>query len=82
NVFNDNIIEILGKFQNGDLSQRLNIEVQSPNIVKLKSVMNKMAQELEQNIVNVLKVIDEYSSYKYLNKVDITKFENHILQLA
>ncbi|WP_026803165.1 methyl-accepting chemotaxis protein [Aliarcobacter lanthieri] len=82
NIFIDNTIEILGKFQNGDLSQRLNIEVQSPNLVKLKSVMNKMAQELEQNIVNVLKIIDQYSSYKYLNKVDITKFENHILQLA
>lgn len=51
---------ILSKFQNGDLSQRLNVEVDDPNLVKLKSVMNKMAEELEQNIVNVLKVIDEY----------------------
>ncbi|RXJ91313.1 chemotaxis protein [Aliarcobacter trophiarum LMG 25534] len=82
NIFIQNTIEILAKFQNGDLSQRLNIEVQSPNLVKLKSVMNKMAEELEQNIVNILKIVDEYSSYNYLNKIDTTKFENHILQLA
>ena len=28
--------------------------------------MNQMAQELEKNIVNVLKVIDEYSKYDYV----------------
>ena len=82
NIFIENTITILSKFQNGDLSQRLNVEVDVPNLVKLKSVMNKMAEELEQNIVNVLKVIDEYSGYNYVNKVDTTKFSNHILKLA
>ncbi|MDN5105164.1 methyl-accepting chemotaxis protein [Aliarcobacter butzleri] len=82
NIFIENTITILSKFQNGDLSQRLNVEVDDPNLVKLKSVMNKMAEELEQNIVNVLKVIDEYSEYNYVNKVDTAKFSNHILKLA
>ncbi|MCG3662087.1 methyl-accepting chemotaxis protein [Aliarcobacter butzleri] len=82
NIFIENTITILSKFQNGDLSQRLNVEVDVPNLVKLKSVMNKMAEELEQNIVNVLKVIDEYSEYNYVNKVDTAKFSNHILKLA
>src|SRR5690606_22532544 len=59
NIFIDNSIEILGKFQKGDLSQRLNVEVEDQNLIKLKSVINQMAQELEQNIVNILKVIDE-----------------------
>ncbi|MFX4233166.1 methyl-accepting chemotaxis protein [Aliarcobacter butzleri] len=82
NIFIENTITILSKFQNGDLSQRLNVEVDDPNLVKLKSVMNKMAEELEQNIVNVLKIIDEYSEYNYVNKVDTIKFSNHILKLA
>ncbi|MCG3717996.1 methyl-accepting chemotaxis protein [Aliarcobacter butzleri] len=82
NIFIENTITILSKFQNGDLSQRLNVEVDDQNLVKLKSVMNKMAEELEQNIVNVLKIIDEYSEYNYVNKVDTTKFSNHILKLA
>ncbi|MFW3344860.1 methyl-accepting chemotaxis protein [Aliarcobacter butzleri] len=82
NIFIENTITILSKFQNGDLSQRLNVEVDDPNLVKLKSVMNKMAEELERNIVNVLKIIDEYSEYNYVNKVDTTKFSNHILKLA
>ncbi|MCG3680628.1 methyl-accepting chemotaxis protein [Aliarcobacter butzleri] len=82
NIFIENTITILSKFQNGDLSQRLNVEVDDPNLVKLKSVMNKMAEELEQNIVNVLKIIDEYSEYNYVNKVNTTKISNHILKLA
>ncbi|MDX4057487.1 methyl-accepting chemotaxis protein [Aliarcobacter skirrowii] len=82
NIFIDNSIEILGKFQKGDLSQRLNVEVEDQNLIKLKSVINQMAQELEQNIVNILKVIDEYSRYNYMNKVDTSKISNHILKLA
>ena len=70
------------KIPKGDLSQRLNIEVDDINLSKLKSVMNQMAQELEKNIVNVLKVIDEYSKYDYVNRVDTTKISNHILKLA
>jgi methyl-accepting chemotaxis protein len=82
NIFINNSIEILGKFQKGDLSQRLNVEVEEQNLIKLKSVINQMAQELEQNIVNILKVIDEYSRYNYMNKVDTSKISNHILKLA
>src|SRR5574344_64748 len=82
NLFIETTIDILEKFQKGDLSQRLNIEVDDINLSKLKSVMNQMAQELEKNIVNVLKVIDEYSKYDYVNRVDTTKISNHILQLA
>ena len=82
NLFIETTIDILEKFQKGDLSQRLNIEVDDINLSKLKSVMNQMAQELEKNIVNVLKVIDEYSKYDYVNRVDTTEISNHILQLA
>src|SRR5574344_551435 len=82
NLFIETTIDILEKFQKGDLSQRLNIEVDDINLSKLKSVMNQMAQELEKNIVNVLKVIDEYSKYDYVNRVDTTKISNHILKLA
>ena len=32
--------------------------------------------------MNVLKVIDEYSKYDYVNRVDTTKISNHILQIA
>ena len=49
-------IAVLGEFEQGDLCQRLNIEVDDINLSKLKSVMNQMAQELEKNIVNVLKM--------------------------
>ena len=40
NLFIETTIDILEKFQKGDLSQRLNIEVDDVNLSKLKSVMN------------------------------------------
>ena len=82
NKFIEETISILGKFQNGDLSQRLNIDISDDNLVKLKSVMNRMAEELENNIVSVLKVIDKYTNYNYLEKIDTSKISNHILRLA
>jgi len=82
NSFIDDTIEILSKFQNGDLSQRLNMEVSEVHLSKLKSVINNMGEVLEHNIKNVLKVIDEYSTYNYMNRVSTKKISNHLLQLA
>lgn len=36
NIFIENTITILSKFQNGDLSQRLNVEVDVPKFSKIK----------------------------------------------
>ncbi|MCB9096386.1 MAG: chemotaxis protein [Arcobacter sp.] len=80
-LINDTI-KVLGEFQKGDLSQRLSTDVTNPAFVKFKSVVNDMAKNLEENIENVLKIIDEYSKYNYLNKVDTTKFTHHLLKLA
>ncbi|OCL83196.1 methyl-accepting chemotaxis protein [Arcobacter porcinus] len=82
NLFIENSIEILTKFQKGDLSLRLDINVDDKHLIKLKSVINQMAEELEKNIQNILKVVNEYSKYKYTSKVDTSKFSNHILELA
>ena len=75
-------IKVLGEFQKGDLSQRLYTDVSNPALIQLKSVLNKMAHNLEENINNVLKIIDEYTKYKYLNKVDTNGFTHHLLELS
>lgn len=49
----DQTISVLGEFEQGDLCQRLNINVSNPALMQLKDVLNKMADNLESNIDNV-----------------------------
>ena len=78
----DETIAVLGEFEQGDLCQRLELNVSNPALMQLKTVLNNMASNLENNIDNVLKVIEEYSHYNYLNKVDEKGLKEHILKLA
>ncbi len=78
----DETIAVLGEFEQGDLCQRLNITVDNPALMELKNVLNKMANNLEKNIDNVLNILDEYSNYKYLNKIDKRGLKEHLLNLA
>jgi len=78
----DETIAVLGEFEQGDLCQRLNLEVSNPALMELKDVLNKMASNLENNIDNVLNILEEYSNYKYLNKIDQKGLKEHLLKLA
>ena len=78
----DETIAVLGEFEQGDLSQRLNISVSNPALMELKTVLNKMASNLESNIDNVLNILEQYSSYNYLNKISTKNLKEHLLKLA
>ncbi|MDN5114823.1 methyl-accepting chemotaxis protein [Aliarcobacter butzleri] len=78
----DETIAVLGEFEQGDLSQRLNISVNNPALTQLKEVLNKMASNLENNIAGVLKVLEQYSNYNYLNKIDQKGLKEHLLKLS
>jgi methyl-accepting chemotaxis protein len=78
----DETISVLGEFEQGDLCQRLNINVSNPALMQLKDVLNKMADNLESNIDNVLHVLEEYSNYHYLNKISTNNIKEHLLRLA
>ena len=78
----EDTIKVLGEFQKGDLSQRLDTKISNPSLVELKSVLNKMAENMEKNINNVLIIIDQYSNYNYLNKVDVNSMTSHLLKLG
>ncbi|QKF60108.1 methyl-accepting chemotaxis protein [Aliarcobacter lanthieri] len=78
----DETIEVLGEFEQGDLCQRLNQSVNNPVLMELKSVLNKMADNLEHNIDNVLNILEQYSTYSYLNKIDQKGLKEHLLKLA
>ncbi|WP_418187179.1 methyl-accepting chemotaxis protein [Aliarcobacter lanthieri] len=78
----DETIEVLGEFEQGDLCQRLNQSVNNPVLMELKLVLNKMADNLEHNIDNVLNILEQYSTYNYLNKIDQKGLKEHLLKLA
>ena len=54
----------------GDLSNRIKISSSNDGLNELKDLINLMLSKLEKNISNILSVLDEYSSYNYLNRVD------------
>jgi methyl-accepting chemotaxis protein len=78
----DETIAVLGEFESGDLCQRLDISVSNPALMELKVVLNKMADNLESNIDNVLHILEEYSQYHYLNKISTKDVKEHLLKLA
>ena len=78
----DETISVLGEFEQGDLCQRLHIDVSNPSLMQLKNVVNNMAEHLETNIDNILDVLEEYTKYNYLNQVKTTELKKDLLRLA
>ena len=78
----DETISVLAEFEQGDLCQRLHIDVSNPSLMQLKNVVNNMAEHLETNIDNILDVLEEYTKYNYLNNVKTTELKKDLLRLA
>jgi len=78
----DETITVLSEFEQGDLSQRLNLCVSNPSLMELKNVLNNMADNFETNIDNVLNILEEYSNYHYLNKITTKDLKKHLLKLS
>jgi methyl-accepting chemotaxis protein len=78
----DETISVLAEFEQGDLCQRLHIDVSNPSLMQLKNVVNNMAEHLETNIDNILDVLEEYTKYNYLNHVKTSELKKDLLRLA
>jgi len=78
----DETIAVLGEFEQGDLCQRLNTTVSNPALMELKEVLNKMGEHMEDNIDDVLNILEQYTSYNYLNKIDSKHLKKHLRKLA
>ena len=78
----DDAISVLTEFEQGDLSQRLSKNVSNPSLNELKDVLNKMANNLESNIDNILSVLEDYSKYDYIKTVDENSLKDDLLKLA
>jgi len=75
-------IKVLGEFEQGDLSQRLHLDVKNESLQKLKNVLNEMAKTLESNVENVLKVLQEYSNHNFIHQASKEGLKGLLLHLA
>ncbi|RXK04643.1 chemotaxis protein [Halarcobacter ebronensis] len=78
----DETINVLGEFEQGDLCQRLHLNVSNPAMMQLKSVLNKMAENLENNIDSILEILEKYSRFNYLDRVNTDGVKKDLLKLA
>ena len=78
----DEVVKVLGEFEQGDLSQRVSLKTHNPALSQLTSLLNQMGANIESNINNILDVLEEYSNYNYLKKVDTSGIKDHLLKLA
>ncbi len=75
-------VEVLNEFEGGNLSPRITTEVTNPTLNELKNVLNKMGDNLEKNIDNILAILEKFSKYDYLSRVDISNTKEHLEKLA
>jgi len=75
-------IKVLQEFERGDLCQRVNADTDNPALKELTTLLNKMGENMENNIDKVLNVLEQYSQYNYINKVETTNIKEHLLRLS
>ncbi|NQY94166.1 MAG: chemotaxis protein [Campylobacteraceae bacterium] len=80
--FIEETIYVLSEFEQGDLSQRVTSSVKNPALIDLKKVLDSMGTQMENNIKDVLNVLEEYSNYNYMNKVDNSKVKCQLLEMV
>jgi len=78
----EQVVQVLGEFEQGDLSQRVTLQTLNPALSQLTTLLNQMGSNLESHINNILNVLEEYSNYNYLKKVDTSGIKEHLLKLA
>jgi len=78
----DNTINVLSEFEQGDLTQRVNINTSNPALRELTNLLNQMGGNLETNIDGILDVLEEYSNTNYMHKVKTQGVKEHLLRLA
>ena len=81
NLLNETV-QVLSEFEKGDLFQRIKTNTSNPALNELKNVLNNMGKHLEENISNILNILEQYTKYNYLNRVENKDLKEHLLKLS
>ena len=80
-VINKTVL-VLNEFEQGDLSKRVEVRTSNESLMKLTNLLNQMASNIENNIDNILKILNEYSNNNFLNTTNTDNIKEHFLRLA
>ncbi|MGB5793900.1 methyl-accepting chemotaxis protein [Poseidonibacter sp.] len=80
-IINDTV-KVLQEFEQGDLCQRVNTTSSNPALRELTSLLNKMGENLEHNIENVLDILEAYSNSDFMDKVKTEGIKEHLFRLS
>ena len=72
----------LDKFQKGYYSCRVNSKAANPQVRTLAKTINKMLDTQQKINSDILKVLDEYSNYNYLNNINNSGIYGELKQLV
>ncbi|RXI35257.1 chemotaxis protein, partial [Malaciobacter mytili] len=78
----DNASEIINTVNTGVLTDRISLNSNNQGLNQLKDLINSMLEKLEGNIQNILKVLNEYANYNYLNSVEKGNTKGEIGELS
>ncbi len=80
--FINDTIDVLEDFSQGDFSTRVVSKIEIPSLIKLQGVINNMAETLEQNIEVIVGILEKYSQYDYLDRVQTNGLKAYLLKMA
>lgn len=73
----ENSVAVAQSIEQGDLTARITLNPNNPELVKLKNVLNKMLDTLQARVGNdmnvILKTFDEYKALDFRNKIEGAK---------
>lgn len=75
-------ITILAQYEQGDFQGKINQKSSNSTLNELTSVINKMSQNLENNINTILDTFEEYHQADYTHKISTQGIKAHLYQLA
>ncbi len=72
----------LDKLEKGFYSCRVRSAAANPQVQTLAKTINKMLDSQQRINAEILKVLDEYSNYNYMNKIDTKNMNGELKQLV
>jgi len=76
------IMSFCEQMEDGDFSVRINLRASNPRINHSVDSLNAFAQKLQVNMDQILSVLDSYSQYNYIDKVNNDSLHGYLKRLS
>ncbi|MEA3383341.1 MAG: methyl-accepting chemotaxis protein [Campylobacterota bacterium] len=76
------IMSFCEQMEKGHFNVRINLRADNPRINHSVESLNNFANVLQQNMDNILKILEEYSNYHYMDSIDDNGLHGYLKRLA